>query len=136
MPLSTYTADTELPQTGENQRRYPRHPYPCKQRIAYDNRLARFEHLDFNLVQFYDISREGFSFLIRGLPRGDLIVAEVGQKPNLMYVRAKVAHVSPIQIEGTWMMLVGCHVTGRVQSETQPDPRLSDHINPRSLTGG
>ena len=122
MPISPYTADAELPLSGDNQRRYPRHPYPCKQQIAYDNGRTLFEHLDFNLVQFHDISREGFSFLIRGLPRGDLIVAELGQKPNLIYVRAKVAHVSPIQVEGKWMMLVGFHITNRVQPETQPDP--------------
>ena len=117
MPLPTYSDDAELPRTGKNQRQFPRHPYPCKQRIAYDNGRTRFEHLDFNLVQFHDISREGFSFLIRGLPRGDAIVAELGQKPNLMYVRAKVAHVSPIEHEGKWMMHVGCQVTARLQPE-------------------
>ena len=112
--LLEYANEARLPTSPMERRAYPRHPYPCKQRIAYDNGRTRFEDFDFNLVQFHDISREGFSFLIRGLPRGDLIVAELGQKPNLTYFRAKVAHVSPVQLESKWMMLVGCEITGRL----------------------
>ncbi|HZZ71648.1 MAG TPA: hypothetical protein VFE24_05305 [Pirellulales bacterium] len=119
MSLPAADAERESAVAEPGWESYPRHLYPYKQLIAYENGLMRFDHLDFALVQFFDISCSGFSFLIRGLPRGENIVAQLGQKPNLLLVRARVANVAPREHEGAWMMLVHCNVIGRWE-----DPRF------------
>ena len=115
--LRDFVDDSPSVLDEDNRRVYPRHPFPYKQRIAYTNRTQKVSDLNFELVQFFDISVEGFSFFIRGLPNGDFVVAELGKPPNLIYVEAAVRHVTPHQHGGALMMRVGCQYLRRLNVE-------------------
>ena len=107
------------PSDHADRRAYPRHPYPHKQRIAYTNRTQRFEDLEFDFVEFFDISVEGFSFFIRGLPNGDYVVAELGHSSNFIYVEAEIRHVTPHTHRGALLMQIGCHYLRRLNGSAQ-----------------
>jgi hypothetical protein len=60
-------------------------------------------------VRCFDLSASGFSYLSPTPPEGSSLVVALGSQPNLTYLTAEVAHITPLT-------LVGCRFTGRLPS--------------------
>ena len=70
---------------------------------------------DFIVVRCYDLSRNGFSYLLSQPPTYDSIVAELTLPTQRVYLRARVAHITGMTVDGTFQFQVGCEFTSRVQ---------------------
>jgi hypothetical protein len=70
---------------------------------------------EFVEVRCYDLSRKGFSYLVPHPPAYDFIVAELTLPSQRVYLRARVAHITGMTVDGKFMFQVGCEFTGRVQ---------------------
>ena len=66
-------------------------------------------------VRRYDLSCKGFSYLVPHPPAYVSIVAELTLPSQRVYLRARVAHITGMTVDGQFMFQVGCEFTGRVQ---------------------
>jgi len=98
----------------EERRAFPRYPYPCSKRVAFTDGTLAGTLPPFTTVQCHDISREGFSFYMRGLPSHTHVIAELGL-PGSDYYFAEIRHMTPVERDGEWQMLLGCQFQGRVR---------------------
>ncbi|HEX7377863.1 MAG TPA: PilZ domain-containing protein [Pirellulales bacterium] len=92
-----------------------RNSYPCLQRVAplLGDRpppLAEFQE-----VKCQDLSPGGFSFVCDAPPEYEDYAVELGKPPVLIYVTAKVIHVSELRQGRHVRFLAGCRFTGRLQ---------------------
>ncbi len=70
---------------------------------------------EFVSVRCYDLSRKGFSYLLPQPPAYEAILAELTLPNQRVYVRARVAHITGMTVDGTFVFQVGCEFTDRVQ---------------------
>jgi hypothetical protein len=99
------TADDE---PRSESRRSRREPYPRRQLIAPGVGLRRPRLEEFREERCFDLSASGFSFLAAHPPDYRTLVVALGNPPDLTYLSAEVAHVTPLS-------LVGCRFTGRIE---------------------
>lgn len=104
-------------QRGDNRRNRDRKTYQCIQRLAplvtgHTPALAEFQE-----VKCQDLSPGGFSFLCAQPPEHETYVVELGKPPVLIYVTARVVHVSELRADSLVQFLVGCRFTGRLPAE-------------------
>ncbi|MGH7138739.1 MAG: PilZ domain-containing protein [Pirellulales bacterium] len=98
-----------------NRRGGDRNRYHCLQRIAplvgeQVPPLAEFQE-----VACQDLSPGGFSFVCDDPPEFDNYAVELGKSPVLIYVTARVVHISELRRGPRVQFLVGCRFTGRLQ---------------------
>ncbi|HEV2971200.1 MAG TPA: PAS domain S-box protein [Pirellulales bacterium] len=94
-------------------RRGPRRAFNYLQRIApvVDGKLP--DRSGFQVVPCRDISSGGFSFIsARPVGHSSFVVA-LGTAPVVIYLIARVAHVTSVQHEGNMCYLIGCEYVGR-----------------------
>ena len=104
-------------QRGENRRNRDRKTYQCAQRLAPLVSGHTPPLSDFCEVKCQDLSPGGFSFLASQPPEHETYVVELGKPPVLIYVTARVVHVSELRVGSQVQFLVGCRFTGRVPAE-------------------
>lgn len=104
-------------QRGENRRNRDRKTYQCVQRLAplVTGRTPPLS--EFAGVKCQDLSPGGFSFLCAQPPEHETYVVELGKPPVLIYVTARVVHVSELRAGVQVQFLVGCRFTGRLNSD-------------------
>jgi PAS domain S-box-containing protein len=97
---------------GERRSR-PRRAFKFLQRIApiVDGRLPG--RRQFQAVNCHDISSGGFSFISTTLPSHTAYVVALGIPPVLIYLTAKVIHVTAIIRDDKPRYVVGCQYVGR-----------------------
>jgi hypothetical protein len=92
-----------------------RNAYHCLQRIA----PLIGEHLplaaEFREVTCQDLSPGGFSFICDAPPDEENYAVELGRPPVLIYVTARVVHVSELRQGQHSKFLAGCRFTGRLE---------------------
>jgi PilZ domain-containing protein len=96
-------------QGGAEKRRDERVSYKCKQRIAF----GTAPDAEFVEVEFRDLSTTGCSFWYKQLLPVEEIVVELGRPPHLIYLKARVVHVTPVLVGGLSSFVIGCEFTGR-----------------------
>ena len=99
----------------KDRRTRPRRSYPYAQLIApmIDNK--RPQPSAFREVRCRDIAAGGFSYLSPDKPDYQELVIGFGAAPAITYVKAKIVHYAPIEIDGHTQYNVGCCYTGRVE---------------------
>lgn len=97
-----------------NRRTGDRSAYQCVQRIAplVGDELPPLS--EFKEVRCQDLSPGGFSFACDTPPDDEKYAVELGRAPVLIYVTARVVHVSEIRIDSRVQYLAGCRFTGRL----------------------
>ena len=93
-----------------------RSDYRCVQRIApligeQVPPLSEFEE-----VKCQDLSPGGFSFVCDAPPTHEDFAVELGKPPVLIYVTARVLHISEVRMGPRVQFLAGCRFTGRLDS--------------------
>ena len=104
-----------LPQgVAKDRRSRPRCVYPYKQHVAplYNGRLPAKSL--FREMQCREIAAGGFSYLAPMPPDNDMIVVAFGVAPSLIYLSAKIQHITPTEVDGIVMFAVGCQYVERV----------------------
>ncbi|HEV3418263.1 MAG TPA: PAS domain S-box protein [Pirellulales bacterium] len=94
-------------------RKGPRRSFNYLQRIApmVNGNLPDRGH--FHVVPCHDISSGGFSFISTHPPGHSSFVVALGTSPVLIYLIARVAHVTSVQQDEKTRYLVGCEYVGR-----------------------
>jgi len=70
---------------------------------------------EFTSVRCFDLSRKGFSYLLPQPPAYETILAELSLPNQRVYVKARVAHITGMTVDGAFVFQVGCEFTDRVQ---------------------
>lgn len=109
-------------QRGDNRRNRDRKTYQCVQRLAPLVTAHMPPLSDFGEVKCQDLSPGGFSFLCAMPPEQETYVVELGKPPVLIYVTARVVHVSELRAGNQVQFLVGCRFTGRLTPGESPPP--------------
>lgn len=127
--LSAATAD------GSDRRTQDRKPFSLWQRIAPSDGRCCPDQSQFFEVQCYDLTQNGFSFLVARRPSFDRLVVEFGVPPDLIYVAAQILHYSRVLI----------HPDGRVERvrrhvddeshDHHDDPADASRPTPKILVG-
>lgn len=99
-----------------NRRGRQRCSYRCIQRLAPCSGDQVPELSEFREVVCQDLSAGGFSYLSDVTPATETLAVELGQAPVLIYVTARVIHVSEVRTDGERQYLIGCRFTGRLES--------------------
>jgi hypothetical protein len=77
-------------------------------------------------VRCFDLSRKGFSYLLPQPPTYEMIVAELTLPKQRVYIKARVAHITGMTVEGKFVFQVGCEFTDRVAcppaAAARPEP--------------
>ena len=76
---------------------------------------------EFISVRCYDLSRNGFSYLLPHPPTYDTIVAELTLPSQRVYLKARVAHITGMTVDDKFVFQVGCEFMGRVQYPAADD---------------
>lgn len=97
-----------------NRRGKQRRGYRCIQRLApcADEQVPGLA--EFRDVECQDLSAGGFSFLADTAPACEMLAVELGKAPVLIYVMARVVHISENWSGAERKILVGCRFTGRL----------------------
>ena len=91
----------------QEQRQHARQEYEVVQMVAqYDGQLPPAQE-DFHLLQFHDISPNGFSFYSPTRPDHPQLIIALGRAPFTFFV-AEVRHVEKDDRQGAARYLVGC----------------------------
>lgn len=90
-----------------------RNSFQCVQRLAPLTGDELPPMAAFEEVKCQDLSPGGFSFLSPTAPEHEDYVVELGKSPVLIYVTARVVHVSELRLRSKSQYLVGCRFTGR-----------------------
>jgi hypothetical protein len=90
-----------------------RNSFDCVQRLAPLSSDELPPMAAFEDVKCQDLSPGGFSFLSAIAPEHEDYVVELGKSPVLIYVTARVVHVSELRLRSQSQYLVGCRFTGR-----------------------
>ena len=98
----------------KERRARPRCAYPYKQLVAplIDGRLPPKSL--FLEVQCREIAASGFSYLAPSPPGHEMLVVSFGVAPSLIYLSAKIQHVTRTKVNGIVMFMVGCQYVERV----------------------
>lgn len=91
-----------------------RRGYRCVQRLAPlsgDNMPGLSQFCD---VECHDLSAGGFSFVATEPPDCETLAVELGKAPVLIYVTARIVHISEIWSGAETRFLIGCRFTGRL----------------------
>lgn len=102
-----------------NRRGRQRRSYRCIQRLAPCTGDQVPELSEFREVVCQDLSAGGFSYLSSSTPDTETLAVELGRAPVLIYVTARVIHVSEVRSDGERQYLIGCRFTGRLESLTE-----------------
>jgi hypothetical protein len=107
---------------SRNRRDKQRRGYRCIQRLAPcpDGQLPNLAA--FRDVECHDLSAGGFSFLADAAPACEMLAVELGQAPVLIYVLARIVHISENWSGAEKKILVGCRFTGRVAPTPSDQP--------------
>jgi hypothetical protein len=103
-PMDAYQVAHEIltssPIPGEERRGAPRHPFANRQWIApYDG--SRFpDQSEFSQVRCRDLSRTGFSFVVKEKPEFTSLVVSLGDPPNHMHMAAEIVRISRVKLLG------------------------------------
>ncbi|HQU46709.1 MAG: hypothetical protein B7Z73_12320 [Planctomycetia bacterium 21-64-5] len=91
-----------------------RNAYRCVQRLAplIGERVPPLS--EFEEVRCQDLSPGGFSFVCDAPPEQEDYAVELGRAPVLIYVTARVVHVSEVRVGSRVQYLAGCRFTGRL----------------------
>ena len=91
-----------------------RNVYRCVQRIAplVGEQVPPLS--EFQAVKCQDLSPGGFSFVCDAPPEFETYAVELGKSPVLIYVTARVVHVSELRHGSRVQFLAGCRFTGRL----------------------
>ncbi|HVX12811.1 MAG TPA: PilZ domain-containing protein [Pirellulales bacterium] len=92
-----------------------RSAYRCVQRIAPLIGEQVPPLADFYEVKCQDLSPGGFSFTCDTPPDYENYAVELGKSPVLIYVTARVVHVSELRQAQRVQFLAGCRFTGRLR---------------------
>jgi PAS domain S-box-containing protein len=94
-------------------RKGPRRAFNYLQRIApmIDGKLP--DRGCFQIVACHDISSGGFSFISTRPPGHSSFVVALGTSPVVIYLIARVAHVTSVQNDDKTCYLIGCEYVGR-----------------------
>jgi hypothetical protein len=108
-----------------NRRGKQRRGYRCIQRLApcVDEQVPGLGA--FRDVECQDLSAGGFSFLADTAPACELLAVELGKAPVLIYVVARIVHISENWSGGERKILVGCRFTGRLARTPASEPQAS-----------
>lgn len=96
-----------------DRRNRDRNDYQCVQRLAPLTGDELPPMAAFDEVKCQDLSPGGFSFLSSTAPEHEDYVVELGKSPVIIYVTARVVHVSELRLRSKSQYLVGCRFTGR-----------------------
>lgn len=69
----------------------------------------------FEQVQCHNISAHGFAYYHPEPPDSEEVVVALGNHPTLVYLIARVAHVTAMEFEGRDTYLIGCKYTSRAR---------------------
>ena len=102
-------------QLNADRRGGDRNAYRCVQRIAplIGEQLPPLSQ--FCEVKCQDLSPGGFSFVCDAPPEYENYAVELGKPPVLIYVTARVVHVSELRQGSRVQFLAGCRFTGRLR---------------------
>ena len=75
---------------------------------------------DYVTVRCFDLSRNGISYILPQPPAYDTVVVELSLPKQRLYLKARVAHITGMTLDGKFVFQVGCEFTGRVPSP-RPD---------------
>src|SRR5487761_1729817 len=94
-----------------------RNAYRCLQRIAplVDEQVPPL--VEFREVKCQDLSPGGFSFVCDAPPEYESYAVELGKAPVLIYVTARILHVSEVRMGSRVQFLAGCRFTGRLKGK-------------------
>jgi hypothetical protein len=94
-----------------------RSAYYCVQRLAplFGEKVPPLS--EFVEVKCQDLSPGGFSFVCDAPPDYEDYAVELGKSPVLIYVTARVLHVSEVRMGPSIQYLAGCRFTGRLAGE-------------------
>ena len=92
-----------------------RNAYRCVQRLAplIGEQVPPLS--EFKEVKCQDLSPGGFSFLCDSPPEYESYAVELGKAPVLIYVTARILHISEVRQGLRVQFLAGCRFTGRLQ---------------------
>lgn len=102
-----------------NRRGRKRSSYRCIQRLAPCTGQQVPELSEFREVVCQDLSAGGFSYLSTVTPEAETLAVELGKAPVLIYVTARVIHVSEVRSDGKRQFLIGCRFTGRLEPRAE-----------------
>jgi diguanylate cyclase (GGDEF)-like protein len=105
----------EVPAPRPDRRRRARHSLSVTQSVAPFVHGLLPTPCMFRDVQCEDVSSTGFSFFFDEKPTWDAVVVEFGIPPNLMYLSARIVHVTPIASAQGTRFKVGCRFSGKLQ---------------------
>lgn len=111
---------------AEDRRRQQRRTFPYVQSIAP---LANGEpprSSEFRNVRCRDISGSGFSFVVNEEPTFKNLVVVFGSRPNMLYMKAAVVHVTSHDAGGKTQYVVGCRYEGRMPADQVQLPRNAE----------
>ena len=94
-----------------------RSAYRCVQRIAPLVGESVPPLCAFQEVKCQDLSPGGFSFLCDAPPDHEDYAVELGKAPVLIYVTARIMHISEVRNGSRVQFLAGCRFTGRLRDE-------------------
>ncbi len=99
---------------GPERRQSHRHSFDCIQLVApYDGRRLPSQ-AEFCKVRCQDLSRSGFSYYCRDLPKTKFVIIALGNLPFRFYV-AEIVHCKPLTPCGDERYLVGCRLLQRME---------------------
>ncbi|HEV3003652.1 MAG TPA: PilZ domain-containing protein [Pirellulales bacterium] len=114
-------------ENGDERRNERHRGARCIQRIApcVDGRLPVLAA--FREVECQDLSAGGFTCLLPEPPEIETMAVELGAPPVLIYVTARVVHVSESRLGEEIKYLVGCRFTGRLDSNEAVAEAVASH---------
>jgi hypothetical protein len=91
-----------------------RRGYRCLQRLApcFGDQMPSLSQ--FCEVECQDLSAGGFSYLAAEPPECETLAVELGKAPVLIYVTARIIHISEVWSGSETNYLIGCRFTGRL----------------------
>ena len=100
-------------------RRDPRWPYGVTQLVAFHEEDQRPTKEMLQAVRCYDISLGGISFYFAGPPPQRHCTMVLGRPPNLIFVKARVAHCEAQGSSPEWK--IGCQFIEKAESMLERD---------------